>query len=567
MRQYDSHLTRSQRGAANWAFILCLLALLAFVYLWFDEKDQREAAQLAAKEAEAASVDYKRGLDDLAQYTSSLADLVGYKADVASSVLTTEQAQAAVNAYQLVDLDQLKVQLNPDGVTADGSKGSLNYLRTEAEIQIRQDLRQASSDAVTQTPVDVTKWPAALREAATRAANTEMPKPPKPVSDPDDPEDVARYENELADYNEALIAFQKMVDELTGAEGFDQLDGMVLGPQRLDPDTAQIVKLEFFTQPPSGEVRVEELLTYPPTVINAMKDEYVKNMEAYAARVDQMTGEITSLRTTVDDTRSELAAEQQRHTADVQQLQGEVQAANERAERARQEATDNENRRQVAEENAQRREVELGATINAMENRLATDKEIRDLQVRRDDPDGSILTASGRQGTAIINLGSKDKAYPGLKFAVSRIGRGGLKVPVGEVMVIQVLDRSSSRVQILADVAGITRGDTISNPFYSPTESIHIHVVGSLGRYPAEITSRRLDKMNVVLDPAVTADTDYIIIPDSMAAQPETSSDDEDEMDEPTAGASSDLDRIQALARTFGAQVITERMLNQFLDY
>ena len=33
------HLHRTQRGSANWPFIITLILLLAFVYLWFDGQD------------------------------------------------------------------------------------------------------------------------------------------------------------------------------------------------------------------------------------------------------------------------------------------------------------------------------------------------------------------------------------------------------------------------------------------------------------------------------------------------------------------------------------------------
>ena len=72
--------------------------------------------------------------------------------------------------------------------------------------------------------------------------------------------------------------------------------------------------------------------------------------------------------------------------------------------------------------------------------------------------------------------------------------------------------------------------------------------------------------MGVILDSIVTGDTDYIVVPDAMAA-PAPTGDEEEDGDEENVGGKSEFERIQALARTFGATVITEKMLNEFLDY
>jgi hypothetical protein len=65
----------------------------------------------------------------------------------------------------------------------------------------------------------------------------------------------------------------------------------------------------------------------------------------------------------------------------------------------------------------------------------------------------------------------------------------------------------------------------------------------------------------------VNGDTDYIVVPNALAAPPpEAGEEEEDAGDEEPAGPS-EFERVQQLARTYGATVITERMLNQFLDF
>ena len=72
--------------------------------------------------------------------------------------------------------------------------------------------------------------------------------------------------------------------------------------------------------------------------------------------------------------------------------------------------------------------------------------------------------------------------------------------------------------------------------------------------------------MGVIVDKQISGDTDYVVIPNSMTA-PVAAASDEDEEDEEEVGTQSEYEKIHALARNFGATVITEKMLNQFLGY
>jgi hypothetical protein len=94
--------------------------------------------------------------------------------------------------------------------------------------------------------------------------------------------------------------------------------------------------------------------------------------------------------------------------------------------------------------------------------------------------------------------------------------------------------------------------------------------VKELEKYPLSLARERLARMNVVLDATPSGDTDYFVIPDSMAAAPPAGAGGEEGEEEPEEGAANpaaELERVEKLARTFGATVITERMLNSFLDY
>jgi hypothetical protein len=195
------------------------------------------------------------------------------------------------------------------------------------------------------------------------------------------------------------------------------------------------------------------------------------------------------------------------------------------------------------------------------------DKEERDLKIRRDDVDGNVLAASPNMGTAIIDMGSNDKVYPGLKFNVSYIGKGGHRLPKGQVMVTRVLGPNSSKVTILAELPGnpIRQGDLLTNSLFSATDTIRIWIAGELERYPQDILLARLAKMGVIVDAEISGDTDYVVVPNSMTA-PAPTGEEEEEEEGPVVGKS-EYERIEALARNFGATVITEKMLNEYLDY
>ena len=115
----------------------------------------------------------------------------------------------------------------------------------------------------------------------------------------------------------------------------------------------------------------------------------------------------------------------------------------------------------------------------------------------------------------------------------------------------------------------IVGGDIISNPLFDADEPIHVFIVGELQKYPLSIAERRLNRMNVIIDAEPYGETDYFVVPDALAAPaPETTDDDDGfDDDEGQPAGASEYEKIQQVAKNFGATVITERMLNEFLDF
>jgi len=581
------HHQLKQRGSANWPFIITLVLLLVFAYMWFDEKDQREQAVQAKDKATVEAAGATEAATAFVNYANQLSKMVGYTGDTNANSLVPEPTapdgtpqrleeekkatvgRSLARALSITDLAKLDAQLTPDGQIA-GEPGFLNWLTTEAQVEIFKDLRTDSGEAVSETPTNF-EWMTPEFKAKLQEIDA-LPKPikPKPPMDEDDPAEVARYQSELAAYEQAMKEWQQAIDELEQMEGFKEWSKVIKGPSRFNPDERQAVKLDFFTQSLSARVDVETLLGYPKQTITAILSEFKKNKEADAAIIDQVRQDNASKTTAIDELQTSLREEQDRHTTDVQQLNSELATANETAESNRLEATQAMQRVTVVEEEMRREVAQRQARINALEDRIRIDKEVRDLKIRRDEPDGVILSSSPIMGSAIINLGSSQKVYPGLKFNVRRTGKGGVSLLKGQVQVTRVLGPNSAKVAILAEDPGnpIEQDDALHNPLWSVTDTVHIFLAGELEKYPLDIAKARLAKLGVVIDPAVNGDTDYIVVPDSMAAPaPAAGGEDEEEDEEAPVGGQSEFERIQSLARTFGATVITEKMLNEFLDY
>ena len=574
MRQHQL----SERGSANWPFIITLILLLVFAYMWFDEKDQKEQALARDTASEAKAKAYEQAATAVANYAADLSQLVGYLDKDMKSLIddaggedAAAKGRALVGSRSITNMQKLQAQLTKDGAI-DGEPGLLNFLINEAEAEILKDLRTDSGDAVSETPTSfdwmTPDFKAKLLEIDALQKN--LPGPPKPPLDQDDAPDVARYENELAAYREAVAAYEQALNELQQMDGWKKWDKVIKGPRGFNPDERTAVKIDFFTQALTSQVDVETLLGYPKQAVNAIISELKKNKDADAAIIDAARSDSAAKATTIDNLQNDLREEQERHTADVQQLNADLTAANETAEANRLEATQALQRVQVVEEEKRREGASREARVNALENRIRIDKEERELKIRRDAKDGEILSASPTMGTAIIDLGSADKVYPGLKFNVSYMGKGGFRLLKGQVMVTRVLGKKSAKVSILVEEPGnpIAQGDIVHNPLWGVNDTIHVYLAGELERYPLDIAKARLAKMGVVLDDMVTGDTDYIVVPDAMAAPPPAGDEDEDmDEDEENVGGKSEFERISALARTFGATIITEKMLNEFLDY
>jgi hypothetical protein len=128
---------------------------------------------------------------------------------------------------------------------------------------------------------------------------------------------------------------------------------------------------------------------------------------------------------------------------------------------------------------------------------------------------------------------------------------------------VRVTGDHAAQVRIVSGSVG--DGDRLHNPFYQRGERIFVYIPAKLEKWPLELAKARLAKLNVVVQDAMDGNTHYVIVPNGWAAPAAKPAEDEEGAEE--GAVANPLEEIQKQARLFGANVITERLLDAFLDY
>jgi hypothetical protein len=558
-----------ERGAANWPFIISFVLLLIFGWLWFDQKgDADKFRDEVAKEKKIAA-DATALAREREDRLEEISKVVGFRSATAVTGTT-----AAGGSYW-TDPAQIQNHLKEDGEVTKEDKtkvpGFLAEMKAKSRITIRRDLYTAKEPGA-QTAADFSKISPEFKAQLATVRDARPQDVPQLPTDPDDAAERAKYESEKAAYEEKVKNYLAQVEKLVAMQGdWKKYSQVIAGTSFWDPDTqgGNMVDVVYY-QKPTGDLTLQALLGVPGPIISGLVTAFSENKNADVATIEAQKKSFAQLETEFTATKDQLTAEQAAHTADVTKLTAERDDANARAEAATVAKTTAEKTLTTTKENLERDIRKLNSTITAHQNRERIDKEVRDLEIKRDDPDGAILEASPTLGTAYVNLGSTDKVFPGLKFNVSYIGRGGLRVYKGQVIVLKVLDAHYSQVSILSQVADerpIGSGDMISNPFYDAKKTIHVFLAGELKKYPKAMAAARLKRANVVIDDAMSPQTDYVVVADSLTAKPAGTEAAPEGEAAPAGGEKSDYDRLSAMAASFGATLVTERMLENFLDY
>ncbi len=559
----------NQRGSVNWAFIITLFLLLAFIFLWFTAADERDKAKGEKDKLLVTNKTLVGEVLSVGQKLGEVSSLVGWN----DQTLTLSSGETV----RYTNVEKLKGDLAENGEvdTKDASGnpvkrlGFYNVLRNKFVIEIMQGVRSGESKAVVaggEKEVAFTwateKFKGKLREVNALAKAV----PPKPVQPLDEGDQAAQeaWRKALEEHERAVSALKKGMDELNGAEfaaEWKQWTSKVGGAMTLDPDTAKAVSLNFTPDITAKPQTLEELLPYLEQVFTRVATEFKANKEADVKVVAKLNADVAAGLKSIEDGKKQVEDIRTQLSEELSKKTTALEAAEKRASENETTARKAEAQAQLERETNKKELAKERSEKNALQQAVNSNKEKRDLSVRRDEKDGTLLAVSMELGTGTIDLGSSDKVFEGLKFAVSYVERGGARRTVGEVQVIKVTGAHSSQVRVLNPLTTLTGGMMVSNPFFEAGKAIHVYTVGWS---PDLLQRRMMEKMNVVLDAAPSGATDYFVVPDDWTgtvAQPAA----EGEGGEAGAPATNPLDKAKQEAFTFGADVVTRRMLETFL--
>lgn len=546
-----------ERGMSMWPFVITLVLLLMFIVLWYSQKGDTDALKLENTRVTAENAALQEQKAKILDSYAELSKVVGY-------ATKTEENRS------VTDLAALTAALNPDQA---GSP--LAELKAKATLAVKREFFKPK-DAPGTTALDLSKLPPEFKAKVKEVVDAYPPAMPPMPDDPDDAVAMADYNAKRQEYDAKWKRYHDLLTELVKMKDFPAYRSAIgVGPG-YDPDKADVVQIPFWERPPAGPMTVEDAIKIPSKIVEAMAAVLKSRTESLQAQIDGLAKTNAELKTLTDNAdaaspglKQQLEAVQQQLAADTAKLQREAQDARTALEQLR--VTETAAQQAFAKEKEDRKVdvSKLEQSNRALENRIREEKERKDLAIARDDADGVLLAADGNLGVGYINLGSADKVYAGLPFRVWYVGRGAIRLPKGEVVVTKVIDAHYSQVRIALTVDGerpMGKGDSISNPFFDAKRPIYVFLAGELQKYPRAIAVERLKRMGVTVQTAIDDKTDWVVIPDSIAVAPQAPAGGEGG-GEAAAPTESEFDRLQRLARPFGATLVTEKLIESFLGY
>jgi hypothetical protein len=174
----------------------------------------------------------------------------------------------------------------------------------------------------------------------------------------------------------------------------------------------------------------------------------------------------------------------------------------------------------------------------------------------RKEPDGEILGIDEKYNVAYIDLLHADRIFPGTRFRVYSLEKGGVKVDKGEVEVTKVRDAMSSIVAVVRTIDAndpIKRGDKIYNEFYEKGKVRYIALSGRLtGKLSNEEAARKIREFGDIFQEKVDERTNYLVVGENFAGPDNQIGTDDDEAN-------------FKLAQEWGVKILLERYLYEYL--
>ncbi len=565
-------MSRNQLGSTNWAFIITLLLLLVFIWMWFDETDKQDKMTKELQESKQKVKDLNAEGLVIADMLQKVTKVVGWP----EKTYSFQHIQAPQGSFPVSDWDKISSHANPEGTVAGGDgnpqDGLLKQILGEFVLIYDREARLHSTKTGEETTHTFSTLSAEFKERLTDVRNRLdeiVANRPVPPADPDDKAGESDYKTAMADYERKVTEYHNALKELMQTEGWVEYQTRIKAPGTWGDPTTEGQKVSFMKYTDTGERTLQAAIEGIPGAIRLMKQEIAAYISAANEQITQLRGDTKAKEDAVTQLRGELEKEQTGRTNDVAQLQGQLAEANERGNRNSVEKTNIEQQFAKFKDDASKESASLKREIEARKEQNRLLKEKRDLLIARDDPDGAVLAVNHSLRTGSIDLGHSDKAYVGQKFVASSLDRAGNRVNRGELMITRVTGRHSSQVRLISGT--VTAGDRIHNPFYERGERVYVYFAGKLDKWPLEMAKQRLAPLNVIVQDEMDGNTHYAVVPNSWAvvAKPTGGEDEEEDDGEEEGGAAgtSPLEEVQKRARVVGANVITENLLDAFLDY
>ena len=237
----------------------------------------------------------------------------------------------------------------------------------------------------------------------------------------------------------------------------------------------------------------------------AARPEILKERETYKARlasmIQELQGRITDVTGKYTESKAGLTAQVDKLKADIEQAEAEFR-------------------------DYERKE---SGKIKKMQNDLDQMKQKEIIKHRVNVAHGQVLKPDVTQKNAFINLGSRERIVPGLRFIAARSGNEG-KLVYKALLEVKKVWLETSEVAIVKAYPGggpVIDGDMIVNPFYNPRRPVIVAFAGHAGdrafnlrltennpkplRLSAREASNRIKEIGSDPRMNVTLDADFVI--------------------------------------------------------
>lgn len=297
----------------------------------------------------------------------------------------------------------------------------------------------------------------------------------------------------------------------------------------------------------------------------------VENNDKFETSVTSKRQEVAGLQQGLEAARTQYGTDVTAKTSQAESLQGELSSTRDSLQNLTAKIDAVESDLATVKTESARDIRKANRDTEAWRNRAINEKKKNELAEAENPKDGDVLETSMTRGTVWINLGRKNKVTNGTKFTVWQAGKGDVRDEIALIRVISVGDTSSeaSIVRQLDARRPVTKGMSISNPFYDPHGELIVYIYGDLVRYTTSVAERRLAASGVRISPILDHTVNVIVLGEPPVAGEAT----EEEEDLAAAERKRKIERDKRLkevmdrAVSIGAVVVTEDVLATFIDY